>query len=150
MRISDWSSDVCSSDLLDDRLWALHNELESSNSKIALLQSNVKALKGDLRTVILERSAVASDNDGLRSQISALQQALEDERVAHRDALRQNADRAQENIRTGEEVNRRTGLKPDAHVPLADKRSMGQGGPCLPTNPTLHPVEKDAKDTRKE
>src|SRR3546814_19251559 len=128
MRISDWSSDVCSSDLLDDRLWALHNELESSNSKIALLQSNVKALKGDLRTVILERRAVASDNDGLRSQISALQQTLEDERVAPRDELRQIADRAPANIRTVEEATRRTGLNTDAILPVAARLLRGTGG----------------------
>src|SRR3546814_4771859 len=61
---------------LDDRLWALHNELESSNSKIALLQSNVKALKGDLRTGILERSAVASDNDRSDEHTSELQSLM--------------------------------------------------------------------------
>lgn len=128
---------------LDDQLWALHNELESSNSKVALLQSNVKALKGDLRTVILERSAIASDNDGLRGQLSAMQRSLEDERDAHRTELRRIADRAQENIRTVEEVIRRTGLKLDAIVPLRSKQLMGQGGPFVPYHPDMRAEEDD-------
>jgi len=128
---------------LDDRLWALHNELESSNSKVALLQNNVKALKGDLRTVILERSAIASDNDGLRNQISGLQRVLDDERDAHRTELRRIADRAQENIRTVEEIIRRTGLKLDVIAPLPAKQLMGQGGPFIPYHPDMQVDEDD-------
>ncbi len=128
---------------LDDQLWALHNELASSNSKVALLQSNVKALKGDLRTVILERSAIASDNDGLRNQISGLQRVLEEERDAHRTELRRIADRAQENIRTVEEVIRRTGLKLDVIAPLPAKQLMGQGGPFVPYHPDMRIDEDD-------
>lgn len=126
---------------LDDQLWALHNELESSNSKIALLQNNVKALKGDLRTVILERSAIASDSDGLRGQLSALQRSLEEERDAHRAELRRIADRAQENIRTVEEVIRRTGLKLETIVPARSKQLMGQGGPFVPYHPDMRGEE---------
>lgn len=122
---------------LDDQLWALHNELESSNSKVALLQNNVKALKGDLRTVILERSAIASDNDGLRTQLSSLQRTLEEERDNHRAELRRIADRAQQNIRTVEEVIRRTGLKLNTIAPLPKKELMGQGGPFIPYHPDM-------------
>ncbi|GHD48733.1 peptidase M23 [Thalassobaculum fulvum] len=132
---------------LDDRLWALHNELESSSSKIALLQNNVKALKGDLRTVILERSAIASDNDGLRNQLSSLQRVLEEERDAHRTELRRISDRAQANIRTVEEVIKRTGLKLDAIAPLPPKQIMGQGGPFVPYHPDMQ-VEEDEDSLR--
>lgn len=128
---------------LDDQMWSLHNELESSNSKIALLQNNVKALKGDLRTVILERSAIASDSDGLRRQLAALQRSLEEERDAHRGELRRIADRAQDNIRTVEEIIRRTGLKLDAIVPLRSKQLMGQGGPFVPYHPDMRADEDE-------
>ncbi|MEQ8397026.1 peptidoglycan DD-metalloendopeptidase family protein [Thalassobaculum sp.] len=128
---------------LDDRMWALHNDLEASNSKVALLQNNVRALKGDLRTVILERSAIASDNDGLHGQLSALQRTLEEERDLHRTELRRIADRAQQNIRTVEEVIRRTGLKLDTIVPLPDKELMGQGGPFVPYHPDMRTDDED-------
>lgn len=132
---------------LDDQLWALHNELESSNSKVALLQNNVKALKGDLRTVILERSAIASDADGLRGQLSGLQRALEEERDSHRTELRRIAERAQENIRTVEEIIRRTGLKLDVIAPLPAKQLMGQGGPFVPYHPDMQ-VDEDEDNLR--
>lgn len=132
---------------LDDQLWALHNELESSSSKVALLQNNVRALKGDLRTVILERSAIASDNDTLRAQLSSLQRQLEEERDAHRTELRRIADRAQENIRTVEEVIRRTGLKLDVIAPLPAQQLMGQGGPFVPYHPDMQ-VDEDEDTLR--
>ena len=128
---------------LDDQLWSLHNELESSNSKVALLQHNVKALKGDLRTAILQRSAIASDNDGLRGQIMTMQRAMEEERDSHRAELRRIADRAQDNIKTVEEVIRRTGLKLDTIVPLPSKQLMGQGGPFVPYHPDMASEDDD-------
>src|SRR3546814_20448529 len=53
------------------------------------------------------------------------------------------ADRAQENIRTVEEVIRRTGLKLDAIVPVADKLMMGQGGPFIPYHPDMRSEEEE-------
>jgi len=132
---------------LDDRLWALHNELEAANSRVVLLANNVRALKTDLRSVILERSSIAADNDALRTEVSNLQQNLDEEREAHRVELRVIADRALDNINTVEEVIRRTGLKLDEIAPLPDRQLTGQGGPFVPYHPEMD-VDEDADDLR--
>src|SRR3546814_12736195 len=82
MRISDWSSDVCSSDL-DDKLLAAEEALKNTKARIA-------QLKRDAR-----KAATLQEQDGIQRELSELERkqrrlrqeifAVEDEIIAKRD-----------------------------------------------------------------
>src|SRR3546814_2790547 len=84
MRISDWSSDVCSSDL-DDKLLAAEEALKNTKARIA-------QLKRDAR-----KAATLQEQDGIQRELSELERkqrrlrqeifAVEDEIIAKRDEL---------------------------------------------------------------
>src|SRR3546814_18697592 len=89
MRISDWSSDVCSSDLLEgsneelksanEEYQSVNEELQSSNEELETSKEEQQSINEELQTVNAELNG---KNEALGRAISDLQNLLESTQIA--------------------------------------------------------------------